>query len=77
MADKINRLLRVRPVLLRQQFRHELRACLSGEREVANLTVQATNRRGKPAECIVTCTPLFGKGQIQGVIVMVDEVPPA
>jgi two-component system CheB/CheR fusion protein len=60
-----------------EQFRRELRACLSGEREVANLTVQATNRRGKPAECIVTCTPLFGKGQIQGVIVMVDEVPPA
>jgi two-component system CheB/CheR fusion protein len=60
-----------------EQFRRELRACLSGEREVANLTVQATNRRGKPAECIVTCTPLFGKGQIQGVIVMVDEVAPA
>ena len=32
-----------------EQFRRELRACLSGEREVANLTVQATNRRGKPA----------------------------
>jgi len=60
-----------------EQFRRELRACLSGEREVANLTVNATNRRGKPTECIVTCTPLLGKGQIQGVIVMVDEVAPA
>jgi two-component system CheB/CheR fusion protein len=46
-----------------EQFRRELRACLSGEREVANLTVQATNRRGKPAECIVTCTPLSARAR--------------
>jgi two-component system CheB/CheR fusion protein len=59
-----------------EQFRREMRACLSGESELASLTVDATNRRGKPVQCIVTCTPLFGKGHIQGVIVMVDEAAP-
>jgi two-component system CheB/CheR fusion protein len=60
-----------------EQLRRELRACLSGESELANLRVHATNRRGKPVQCAVTCTPLFGKGHVQGVIVMVDEVAPA
>jgi two-component system, chemotaxis family, CheB/CheR fusion protein len=58
-----------------ETFRREIRACLSGETELANVTVDAINRRGKPVRCTVTCTPLFGKGHIQGVIVMVDEPP--
>jgi two-component system CheB/CheR fusion protein len=60
-----------------EQFRREIRACLAGETDLATLTVQATNRRGKPALCTVTCTPLIGKSHIQGVIVMVDEAAPA
>lgn len=45
-----------------EQFRRGLRACLSGETELANVTVDAINRCGKPVQCVVTCTPLFGKG---------------
>jgi two-component system CheB/CheR fusion protein len=56
-----------------EQFRREIRACLSGETDLANLKVHATNRRGKPVLCNVTCTPLIGKSHIQGVIVMIDE----
>ena len=59
-----------------EQCRREIRACLAGETDLANLTVQATNRRGKPVLCNVTCTPLLGKSRVQGVIVMVDEVAP-
>jgi two-component system CheB/CheR fusion protein len=59
-----------------EQLRGPIRSCLSGEKELATLAVQATNRRGKPVECSVTCTPLLGKSQIQGVIIMVDEVAP-
>ena len=60
-----------------QSINRELRACLSGENELANVTVDAINRRGKPVRCTVTCTPLFGKCLIRGVIVMVDEEAPA
>src|SRR5580765_491838 len=59
-----------------EQFRREIRACLAGETELETLTVNAVNRRGKPVLCTVTCTPLGGKSQIQGVIVMVDEATP-
>jgi two-component system CheB/CheR fusion protein len=60
-----------------EQFRREIRSCLAGETEVATLSLPATNRRGKPVLCNVTCTPLLGKSRIQGVIVMVDEEAPA
>ena len=59
-----------------EQLRREIRACLAGETELATMSVQATNRRGKPVLCNVACTPLLGKSQIQGVIVMVDETAP-
>ena len=59
-----------------EQFRREIRSCLAGETDVATLTLNATNRRGKPVLCSVTCTPLLGKSHIQGVIVMVDEASP-
>ena len=59
-----------------ERFRREIRACLAGQTELATLTMPATNRRGKPVLCNVTCTPLLGKSQIQGVIVMVDEAAP-
>jgi two-component system CheB/CheR fusion protein len=60
-----------------EQLRHPIRVCLSGETELVNTDVKATNRRGKPVECKVTCTPLISKNQVQGVILMVDETPAA
>jgi two-component system CheB/CheR fusion protein len=60
-----------------ERFRREILACLSGEQELTTMSLMATNRRGKPVQCTVTCTPLTGKNQIQGVIVLIDEVAPA
>jgi two-component system CheB/CheR fusion protein len=58
------------------RFRREILACLSGEQELTSLSVEAINRRGKTVPCKVTCTPLTGKDQIQGVILLVDEAVP-
>jgi two-component system CheB/CheR fusion protein len=56
-----------------ERFRREIISCLGGEQEITSLAIEATNRRGKTVQCQVTCTPLVGKNQIQGVIVMIDE----
>jgi two-component system, chemotaxis family, CheB/CheR fusion protein len=58
-----------------ERLRREILSCLSGEQELTSSSLEATNRRGKPLQCTVTCTPLTGKHQIQGVIVLVDELP--
>jgi two-component system CheB/CheR fusion protein len=60
-----------------EQFRREILSCLTGEQEITSLAIDATNRRGKSVNVKVTCTPLMGKTQAQGVIVMVDEVAPS
>jgi two-component system CheB/CheR fusion protein len=41
---------------------------------LTELSLTAMNRRGKPIECKVTCTSLRGKTDVQGVIVLVDEI---
>ncbi|PYR32985.1 MAG: chemotaxis protein CheR [Acidobacteria bacterium] len=57
------------------QLRAMIRASLAAESELAEKTVDATNRRGRPIGCKVTCTPLMGEGRhVQGVILMIDEV---
>jgi two-component system CheB/CheR fusion protein len=56
-----------------ERLRREILSCLSGEQELTSLSLEATNRRGKSLRCTVTCTPLTGKHQIQGVILLVDE----
>jgi two-component system CheB/CheR fusion protein len=56
-----------------ERFRREIISCLGGEQDITSLAIEATNRRGKTVQCKVTCTPLVGKNQIQGVIVMIDE----
>jgi two-component system CheB/CheR fusion protein len=57
-----------------EQLRQPIRACLTGENELTELSLTAMNRRGKPIECKVTCTSLRGKTDVQGVIVLVDEI---
>ena len=56
------------------QLRSAIRACLNGDGEFTQLTISATNRRGKPIECDVTSTPLLGPARdTRGVILLMDE----
>jgi len=57
-----------------EQLRRPIRACLTGENELTELSLTATNRRGQAIECKVTCTSLKGKTDVQGVIILVDEI---
>jgi two-component system CheB/CheR fusion protein len=56
-----------------EQLRAPMRACLSGEASNQEIVLDATNRRGRAIECMVTCTPLEGAdGQVGGVILFMD-----
>jgi hypothetical protein len=59
-----------------EQLRHPIRACLSGDEEVVEQVLMATNRRGRIIQCRVTCTPLKGGAgaENRGVILLIDEV---
>jgi two-component system CheB/CheR fusion protein len=51
-----------------------VRRCLSGESSGEEIEVDATNRRGKPIRCKVTCLPLMRDGKSHGGIVIVDTL---
>ena len=57
-----------------EQLRRPIRACLTGENELTELSLTAMNRRGKAIECKVTCTSLKSKTQVQGVIILIEEI---
>lgn len=61
-----------------EQMRQSIRACLSGDAEnLPELVLDAINRRGRSIQCRVTCTPLLGlEKQVQGVILLMEEVEP-
>jgi two-component system CheB/CheR fusion protein len=64
------------------ELRQPIRACLAGESRFQQLELDATNRRGRPIRCTVTCTPLDSApgGGIRGVILLMgtrDEPAPA
>jgi two-component system CheB/CheR fusion protein len=57
-----------------EPLRAPLRAVLSGASKFQEVTLEATNRRGRALQCRVTCTPLIGVEQdIQGVILLMEE----
>jgi two-component system CheB/CheR fusion protein len=57
------------------ELRPLVRACLSGESESGETTLDAINRRGKRIRCRVGCTPLIrALGKRDGVILLMDEV---
>jgi two-component system CheB/CheR fusion protein len=61
-----------------ERLKSALRGCLSGEAAFQEITLDATNRRGKAILCRVTCTPMTDGHAISGVIlVMDDETTPA
>ena len=57
------------------ELRGALRACLAGETERQDATLDAVNRRGKKIGCRVTCTPLISPSRKrEGVIVLMEEI---
>jgi two-component system CheB/CheR fusion protein len=57
-----------------EQLRPQVQAVLSGSSTFLEVMLQATNRRGKPIQCRITCTPLLGaEGDTQGVILLMEE----
>jgi two-component system CheB/CheR fusion protein len=50
-----------------------LRSCLSGEVSYREISLEATDRRGKAILCRVTSTPLSEGGAISGVIVVMED----
>jgi len=59
-----------------EQLRTAIRSCLAGDAEVMDLTLDATNRRGRPIHVRVTCTPLTASPSkdSRGVILMMEEL---
>jgi two-component system CheB/CheR fusion protein len=59
-----------------EQLKGAIRACLAGETDYLDLTVDATNRRGKAVRVKVTCTPLLAaRGDaVRGVILVLEEL---
>ena len=55
-----------------------IRAALAGS-DPEELTVEATNRRGRPIRCRVTCTGLRGPGEgdVQGALILMEGLPAA
>ena len=64
------------------ELRQPIRACLAKESRLQHVELSATNRRGRPIRCTVTCTPLDGgpDGGVRGVILLMetqDDAAPA
>jgi two-component system, chemotaxis family, CheB/CheR fusion protein len=59
------------------ELRGAVRACLTGEAEHKEVTVDAVNRRGKPMRCRVSCRALVGRsGKREGAIVLMEDAGP-
>jgi two-component system CheB/CheR fusion protein len=56
------------------RLRGVIRACMNGESETEQVTLEAVNRRGKTIQCEVTCTPLRGEStDMRGAILIMEE----
>ena len=56
------------------RLRDPLKACLGGDTKRETLTVDATNRRGRPVTCQVICTPLARGEEIHGTVILMEQV---
>jgi two-component system CheB/CheR fusion protein len=58
-----------------ERLRASIRSCLSGESDFTDMVVDATNRRGRPIQVRVSCTPLSAApaGESRGVILLMEE----
>ncbi len=59
-----------------EQLRTPIRACLADESEGVEVTLEATNRRGRPVQVRVSCTPLGATHphEVRGVILLMEEL---
>jgi two-component system CheB/CheR fusion protein len=59
-----------------ERLRAPIRSCLAGESEFLDLTLDATNRRGRGIQVRVTCTPLTSTPveSARGVILVIEEL---
>jgi two-component system CheB/CheR fusion protein len=57
-----------------EELRPAIQACLRGDAEVPELHLAATNRRGRPIRCTVTCTPLRRGDEVEGVILLMEPL---
>jgi two-component system CheB/CheR fusion protein len=58
------------------ELHRPIRACLGGDEERPTLELEATNRRGRPVRCRVSCAPLLGEqGTVEGVILFTEAEP--
>ncbi len=56
-----------------EQLLQPIRTCLLGQASKVEVTLEATNRRGKSVNCSVTCTPMLTKTrEIRGVIMLME-----
>jgi two-component system CheB/CheR fusion protein len=58
-----------------ERLKAPIRACLAREAEYLDLTLEATNRRGRPVQVRVACTPLAtgAADEPRGVILLMEE----
>ena len=57
-----------------EQLLQPIRTCLLGQVNYMEVTLEATNRRGKTINCKVTCTSMINMAQeIRGVILLMEE----
>ena len=54
------------------RLRAPIRAVLSGERDLENVRMNGINRRGRPVELSIGCTPLGTDRDVRGVILMME-----
>lgn len=59
-----------------ERLRSPIRTCLAGEAEALDLTLEATNRRGRAIQVRVTCTPLISTPPVsaRGIILVMEEL---
>ena len=60
-----------------EQLRGPVLECLEGGSSARDVQVTGVNRRGRSIGCQVTCTPLGNGHRPQGVILLMEEIPPA
>ncbi|MBC8122800.1 MAG: PAS domain-containing protein [Gemmatimonadaceae bacterium] len=57
-----------------EQLKQPIRSCLNGDSPYSEMTLNATNRRGKLFQCKVTCTSLVDlSNDVQGVILVMED----
>ncbi|HYW05760.1 MAG TPA: CheR family methyltransferase [Longimicrobium sp.] len=56
-----------------ERLKGPLRACMDGSSDCEQVTLEAINRRGRPIQCRVTCTPFAGiDRKVRGAVVVME-----